>query len=211
MVAFDAIWIFPFNFTFKKTGQQIAGTSGAPKFGPSPGGSGTSTSLSASRGKQVAVPPVSAPTANVFKQIKQNPLKDGLQTSMLSFTRNKQVAAVLPQRPKESSHSSQEKKNLLEKNKESFVLNEMPIEIFEDDDDFEMTAFSQSSQSLRYILLYRLCGLAIKTLAQGSGGTGSIPGRVKPKTLKLVLVADPPGVWHYGFSAESGRPGVRIM
>ncbi|GFR82612.1 hypothetical protein ElyMa_000631100 [Elysia marginata] len=58
---------------------------------------------------------------------------------------------------------------------------------------------------------HRLCGLAVKTLAQRSGGTGSIPGRVKPKTLKLVLVADPPGVWHYGFSVKSGPPGVRIM
>ncbi|GFS23145.1 hypothetical protein ElyMa_006970000 [Elysia marginata] len=56
-----------------------------------------------------------------------------------------------------------------------------------------------------------LCGLAVKTLAQRSEGTGSIPGRVKPKTLKLVLVADPPGVWHYRFSAKSGRPGVKIM
>ncbi|GFR96960.1 hypothetical protein ElyMa_004465300 [Elysia marginata] len=55
-----------------------------------------------------------------------------------------------------------------------------------------------------------------KTLAQRSGGVGSIPGRVKPRTLKLVLAADPPSVWHYcygfcyGFSANSGRPSVRI-
>ncbi|GFS04540.1 hypothetical protein ElyMa_006497300 [Elysia marginata] len=35
----------------------------------------------------------------------------------------------------------------------------------------------------------------VKTLAQRSGGTGLIPGRVKPRTSKLVLVAaDPPGV-----------------
>ncbi|GFS06339.1 alkaline phosphatase [Elysia marginata] len=40
---------------------------------------------------------------------------------------------------------------------------------------------------------------------------GSIPGRVKPRTLKLVLAADPPSVWHYGFSGKSGRPGVSIM
>ncbi|GFS19046.1 hypothetical protein ElyMa_001536900 [Elysia marginata] len=53
--------------------------------------------------------------------------------------------------------------------------------------------------------------MAVKTLAQRSEDTGLIPGRVKPRTLKLVLVADPPGVWHYGFSAKSGRPGVRIM
>ncbi|GFS00001.1 hypothetical protein ElyMa_006387600 [Elysia marginata] len=57
----------------------------------------------------------------------------------------------------------------------------------------------------------RLYGLAVKTLAQRSGGTGSTPGRVTPRTLKLVLVADPPGVWHYGFGAKSCRPGVRIM
>ncbi|GFS18100.1 hypothetical protein ElyMa_001512700 [Elysia marginata] len=50
-----------------------------------------------------------------------------------------------------------------------------------------------------------------KPLAQRPGGPSSIPGRVKPRTLKLVLVADPPGVWHYGFSAKSGRPGVKIM
>ncbi|GFR69585.1 hypothetical protein ElyMa_005635600 [Elysia marginata] len=51
-----------------------------------------------------------------------------------------------------------------------------------------------------------------RSSAQRSGGTGSIPGRVKPKTLKLVLVADPPGVWHYGFSAKpAGRPGVRTI
>ncbi|GFR82044.1 hypothetical protein ElyMa_002355900 [Elysia marginata] len=50
-----------------------------------------------------------------------------------------------------------------------------------------------------------------KTLPQRSEGVGSIPGRVKPRTLKLVLAADPPSVWHYGFSAKSSRHGVRIM
>ncbi|GFS24004.1 hypothetical protein ElyMa_005147000 [Elysia marginata] len=57
----------------------------------------------------------------------------------------------------------------------------------------------------------RLCGLAIKTLTQRSGGTSSIPVRVKPRSLKFGLAADPPSVWHCGFSAKSGRPGVRIM
>ncbi|GFS22211.1 hypothetical protein ElyMa_006944900 [Elysia marginata] len=50
--------------------------------------------------------------------------------------------------------------------------------------------------------LDRLCGREVR---------GSIPGRVKPRTLKLVLAADPPCVWYCGFSAKSGRPGVRIM
>ncbi|GFR61546.1 hypothetical protein ElyMa_000106400 [Elysia marginata] len=50
-----------------------------------------------------------------------------------------------------------------------------------------------------------------KTTAQRSGSAGSIPGRVKPRTLKLVLAADPPSVWQYGFSAKFDRPGVKIM
>ncbi|GFR71553.1 hypothetical protein ElyMa_000355700, partial [Elysia marginata] len=40
---------------------------------------------------------------------------------------------------------------------------------------------------------------------------GSIPDRVKPRSLKLALAADPPSVWPYEFSVKSGRPGVRIM
>ena len=39
---------------------------------------------------------------------------------------------------------------------------------------------------------------------------GSIPGRVLPKTKIGILVAAPPGVWHYGVSARTGRPGVSI-
>ncbi|GFR78730.1 F-box-like/WD repeat-containing protein TBL1XR1 [Elysia marginata] len=35
-------------------------------------------------------------------------------------------------------------------------------------------------------VLDRLCGLAVKTFAQRSGGTGSIPGRVKPKLVGPV-------------------------
>ncbi|GFS12255.1 hypothetical protein ElyMa_003106400 [Elysia marginata] len=50
-----------------------------------------------------------------------------------------------------------------------------------------------------------------KTRAQRLGGAGSIPGRIKPSTLKLVLAADPPSVWHYRFCVKFGRPGVRIM
>ncbi|GFS08610.1 hypothetical protein ElyMa_003018000 [Elysia marginata] len=76
---------------------------------------------------------------------------------------------------------------------------------------FRQNSATICHQSISQQVRDRLCCLAVKTLAQRSGGTGSIPGRVKPKTLKLVLVADPPGVWHYGFSAKSGRPGVRIM
>ncbi|GFS25414.1 hypothetical protein ElyMa_005182700 [Elysia marginata] len=56
----------------------------------------------------------------------------------------------------------------------------------------------------------RLCGLAVRHSLRGREVRGSIPGRVKPRTLKLVLAADPPSVWRYGFSAKSGPSGVRI-
>ncbi|GFS06823.1 hypothetical protein ElyMa_006554700 [Elysia marginata] len=58
---------------------------------------------------------------------------------------------------------------------------------------------------------YQLCGLTVILLLRDREVRGSIPGRVKPRTLSLVLVADPPGVWHYGFSVKSGQPVVRIM
>ncbi|GFR96147.1 collagen alpha-5(VI) chain [Elysia marginata] len=57
----------------------------------------------------------------------------------------------------------------------------------------------------------RLCGLAVRHSLRDREVRGSIPGRVKPRTLKLVLAADPPSVWHYGFSAKSDWPGVRII
>ncbi|GFS06825.1 hypothetical protein ElyMa_004714600 [Elysia marginata] len=57
----------------------------------------------------------------------------------------------------------------------------------------------------------RLCGLAVRHSLRDQEVRGSIPGRVKPRTLKLVQAADPPSAWHYGFSAKSGGPGVRIM
>ncbi|GFS26323.1 hypothetical protein ElyMa_007050600 [Elysia marginata] len=53
--------------------------------------------------------------------------------------------------------------------------------------------------------------LAVRHSLRDREVRGSIPGRVKPRTLKLVLAADPPCIWHNGFSAKSGRPGVRIM
>ncbi|GFR82512.1 hypothetical protein ElyMa_000629100 [Elysia marginata] len=55
-----------------------------------------------------------------------------------------------------------------------------------------------------------LC-LAVRHPLRDRKVRGSIPARVKPRTLKVVSAADPPSVWHYGFSAKSGRPGVRIM
>ncbi|GFS11111.1 hypothetical protein ElyMa_001339100 [Elysia marginata] len=60
-------------------------------------------------------------------------------------------------------------------------------------------------------ILHRLCGLAVRYCSRDREERGSIPGRVKPRTLNLVLAADPPSVWHYGFSVKSGRPGVTIM
>ncbi|GFS08068.1 hypothetical protein ElyMa_006584400 [Elysia marginata] len=49
-------------------------------------------------------------------------------------------------------------------------------------------------------LRFRLCGLAVRNSLRDREVRGSIPGRVKPRTLKLVLAADPPSFWHYGFS-----------
>ncbi|GFR67797.1 hypothetical protein ElyMa_003716000 [Elysia marginata] len=57
----------------------------------------------------------------------------------------------------------------------------------------------------------RLCGLAVRHSPRDREVRGSIPSRVKPRTSKLVLAAHPSSVWHYGFSAKSGRRGVRIL
>ncbi|GFS12491.1 hypothetical protein ElyMa_001371900 [Elysia marginata] len=96
------------------------------------------------------------------------------------------------------------KLNAMEMQQSSFV-NARPINLHV----FQVITFTSLARMTDEI--NRLCGLAVKKLAQRCGGTVSIPGQVKPKTLKLVLVVDPPGVWHYGFSAKSGRSGVRIM
>ncbi|GFS01512.1 filamin-A, partial [Elysia marginata] len=58
---------------------------------------------------------------------------------------------------------------------------------------------------------HRLCGLAVRHSLRDREVRGSIPSRVKPRTLKLAVAADPPSFWHYKFIAKSGRPGVRIM
>ncbi|GFS21594.1 hypothetical protein ElyMa_005087200 [Elysia marginata] len=56
----------------------------------------------------------------------------------------------------------------------------------------------------------RLCGLAVRHSLRDREVRSSIPGRVKPRCSKLVLAADSPGVWHYGFSAtaKTGRSGI---
>ncbi|GFS13130.1 hypothetical protein ElyMa_001389100 [Elysia marginata] len=61
------------------------------------------------------------------------------------------------------------------------------------------------------VVVHRLCGLAVRHSLRDREVRGSILGRVKPRTFNMVLAADPPSVWHYGRSAKSGRPGVRIM
>jgi hypothetical protein len=40
---------------------------------------------------------------------------------------------------------------------------------------------------------------------------GSSPGRVKPRTIKLVFVASPLRTQHYGKRAKIGWLGIRIM
>ncbi|GFR68974.1 hypothetical protein ElyMa_000291000 [Elysia marginata] len=58
----------------------------------------------------------------------------------------------------------------------------------------------------------RLCGLVVRHSLRDREVRGSIPGRVKPRTLKSALAADPPCVKHLcGFSVKPGRPGVRMM
>ena len=46
---------------------------------------------------------------------------------------------------------------------------------------------SQSFNSRTELLLNRLIGLVVRVFANGPGDLGSIPGRVIPKTLKMVL------------------------
>ncbi|GFR84597.1 hypothetical protein ElyMa_006004700 [Elysia marginata] len=54
----------------------------------------------------------------------------------------------------------------------------------------------------------RLCGLAVRHSLRDREARGSIPGRVKPRTSKLVLAADPPSVWQYGFSLVGPVSGL---
>ncbi|GFR95200.1 hypothetical protein ElyMa_000937900 [Elysia marginata] len=56
-----------------------------------------------------------------------------------------------------------------------------------------------------------LCGQAVRHSLRAREVRGLIHGRVKLRTLKLVLAAAPPSVRHYGFSVKSGPPGVKIM
>ena len=39
----------------------------------------------------------------------------------------------------------------------------------------------------------------------------SIPGRVKPKTLKFIFAASPQSTKHLGVRAKTGQPRVRIL
>ena len=50
---------------------------------------------------------------------------------------------------------------------------------------------------LFYCLLYRFIGLAVRAFANGPGDWGSIPGRVIPKTQKMVLDAPLLNTQHY--------------
>ncbi|GFR61792.1 hypothetical protein ElyMa_001855600 [Elysia marginata] len=45
----------------------------------------------------------------------------------------------------------------------------------------------------------------------GRYGFDPRPSQTKDFRIGILLVADPSSVWHYGFGAKSGRPGVRIM
>ncbi|GFR98792.1 hypothetical protein ElyMa_002777700 [Elysia marginata] len=56
----------------------------------------------------------------------------------------------------------------------------------------------------------RLFGLAVRHSLGDQEVRGSIPGRVKPRTLNIVLAADPACVWHYGFSGQDNVTGCGV-
>jgi hypothetical protein len=51
----------------------------------------------------------------------------------------------------------------------------------------------------------------VSVLASSAVDRGSSPGRVKPKTIKLVLVASPLSTRYYGERAKTGLLGIGIM
>ncbi|GFN80529.1 Bloom syndrome protein homolog [Plakobranchus ocellatus] len=131
------------GFTFTRPGS----SSNALKNGTT-----TGNSAGAFRAAGLVPPPLPKPistfTASRSTEVLQDPSgtntsKKEFQTSITSFTRNKQVAvaAVLPQR---ASNNLQQKSALVDDHKDSFVFSETPIEILDDDDDFEAASFSQS-------------------------------------------------------------------
>ena len=56
---------------------------------------------------------------------------------------------------------------------------------------------------------YSNSGIVVTSYASRVGGCGLIPGRNRPKSLKLGVVAFPLGAQDYGCSTKTGPP-VRI-
>ena len=52
-------------------------------------------------------------------------------------------------------------------------------------------------ENFMYIYIYRDIGPAVRVFANGPGDLGSIPGRVIPKTLKMVLDTTLLNTQHY--------------
>ena len=62
------------------------------------------------------------------------------------------------------------------------------------------------------IIFVQRCKYSIGFLPPGVRQiVGQSPGRVKPKTIKLVFVASPLCTQHYGVRAKTGWLGIRIM
>ena len=59
--------------------------------------------------------------------------------------------------------------------------------------------------------LDRLGVVIVSVLSSNADGRGFVPGRVKPKTLKLVYAVSSLSTLHLGLRAKTGRPRVRIM
>ncbi|XP_059159362.1 recQ-like DNA helicase BLM isoform X2 [Physella acuta] len=109
-----------------------------------PGASPSPLPLSRPNVSGVITPAPIFQTSSINKVSSQTPVipkNELVQTPVSSFVKNRPVAvaAIKPQRPKNSTESSQSK--IVSKK----ILDDIPIEIFDDDDDFEPPLFSQKT------------------------------------------------------------------
>ncbi|GFR66677.1 mitogen-activated protein kinase kinase kinase kinase [Elysia marginata] len=93
----------------------------------------------------------------------------------------------------------------------SFKANEVTQEICDKTRIFRLLGSDRGRQFVIAFFLIPALWPSGKDTRSELGRYGFDPRPSQTKDSKLVLVADPPGVWHYGFSAKSGRPSIMIM